>query len=74
MPGSGRPRDCLGGSICRYGTRHDKPSDCLCFQMNKEPNDDAKGFRDNSENGFTSSTRDKARWRLAPPGSVNSFV
>ena len=57
LPWSGRPRDCLGSSVCRYITRHDKPHDCWYFWTNNKPNDNAKDFRNNCWNDFSNFSR-----------------
>jgi hypothetical protein len=47
LPWSGRPRDCLGGGIGRYGARYSKSRDWRYFKTINEPNDDVNYFRNN---------------------------
>ena len=59
-PWSGRPGDRLPSSVCRYGTRHDKPRNCWYFETNNKPNDNANNYW----NEFRNSRRFRLRLRF----------
>jgi hypothetical protein len=44
FPWSGRPRDCLGGSVCRTAARYTNPFNYGYLKPKDEPNDASNGF------------------------------
>jgi hypothetical protein len=44
FPWSGRPRDCLGGSICRTAVRYANPFNYCYLKLIDEPTDVSNGF------------------------------
>jgi hypothetical protein len=57
LPGTGRPTDCLGGSVCRHVARYDRTYNCWYFETNNESNDDAKNFWNNCWHDFLNFSR-----------------
>jgi len=61
---SGRPRDCLGGSVCRTAVRYARPFNYGYLKPIDEPNDTSNGFWEGFSNRKRLRLRFRARLRL----------
>jgi hypothetical protein len=57
LPGSGRPRDCLGSSICRFSARHDTAYNQPYLKSNNKSNNDANNCWNNDRYDFANNAR-----------------
>jgi len=64
LPGSGRPTDCPGGSICRCSMRHNKAYNWAYFKSNIELNDDTSNCRNNVSNNYLNNQPNSDGFRL----------
>jgi len=64
LPGSGRPTDCLGGSVRQRGARFTKINDDQYLKSHNERNDNGYGFSNDLRNDFSNGARDSKGLRL----------